>query len=115
MTDTQLTARLDRLAAADLGALHGRSLLATQDWSTAEIELLCQTAELLELLDRAGVPTRLFPHELHLALFFDASTRTKSSWAGAAARLGASPVILEGARPRSPTARPPRRPAPCSA
>jgi len=96
VTDTQLTARLDRLAAADLGALHGRSLLATQDWSTAEIELLCQTAELLELLDRAGVPTRLFPHELHLALFFDASTRTKSSWAGAAARLGASPVILEG-------------------
>ena len=96
MTDIQLATRLDRLATADLGALHGRSLLATQDWSTAEIELLCQTAELLELLDRAGVPTRLFPHELHLALFFDASTRTKSSWAGAAARLGASPVILEG-------------------
>jgi len=96
VTDTPLASRLDRLAAADPGALRGRSLLATQDWSTAEIEFLCQTAELLELLDRAGVPTRLFPHELHLALFFDASTRTKSSWAGAAARLGASPVILEG-------------------
>src|SRR6185369_6488480 len=28
--------------------------------------------------------------------FFDNSTRTKSSWAGAAARLGAHPMIVDG-------------------
>lgn len=87
---------VEKLAAQDLSGLHGRSLLATQDWSRDEIDRLCEVADLFQRLDRAGVDLALFPRELHLALFFDASTRTKSSWAGAAARLGASPVILEG-------------------
>jgi knotted carbamoyltransferase YgeW len=43
-----------------------------------------------------GRKTPLFTEELFLALFFDRSTRTKSSWAGAAARLGARPIIIEG-------------------
>lgn len=96
MPSENLLSLVDRLAAHDLSGLHGRSLLATQDWTREEIDRLCEVAELLQDLDRAGVDLALFPRELHLALFFDASTRTKSSWAGAAARLGASPVILEG-------------------
>ena len=38
----------------------------------------------------------LFPQQLFWALFFDQSTRTKSSWAGAAARLGGQAVIVDG-------------------
>ena len=38
----------------------------------------------------------LLPNELAYALFFDNSTRTKSAWAGAAARLGMQPVIVDG-------------------
>jgi knotted carbamoyltransferase YgeW len=87
---------LDRLAGLELESLHGRSLLLTRDWTLPELETLASLAELFAILDREGVPLALFPNELHLALFFDASTRTRSSWAGAAARLGARPVVLDG-------------------
>jgi knotted carbamoyltransferase YgeW len=90
-------ARLERLDATAVEKLHGRSLLLTQDWSPEDIEALCRLAETLEAFDRARIPTTLFPDELFYALFFDASTRTKSSWAGASARLGAHPNIVDGA------------------
>lgn len=77
-------------------ALHGRSLLTTHDWSADDLDTLLAVAERLEALDRAGVATRLLPDELAYAMFFDNSTRTKSAWAGAAARLGMQPVIVDG-------------------
>ena len=86
----------DRLDAATLASLHGRSMLVTQDWTTTEIETLCSLAETLQGLDRQGRVPALFPQELFWALFFDQSTRTKSSWAGAAARLGGQAVIVDG-------------------
>ena len=76
--------------------LHGRSMLLTQDWTTAEIDTLCTLAEALQSLDRVGRVPALFPQQLFWALFFDQSTRTKSSWAGAAARLGGQAVIVDG-------------------
>ncbi len=79
-----------------LESLHGKSMLLTSDWAADEIATLCQTAELFEALDRAGVKTPLFEHQLNLAVFFDASTRTKSSWAGASARLGSTPIVFDG-------------------
>lgn len=88
--------RLERLEAAAVERLFGRSLLLTQDWSGDDIEALCRLAECLEAFDRAAVPVTLFPNELFYALFFDSSTRTKSSWAGASARLGAHPNIVDG-------------------
>ncbi len=88
---------LEGLDGEALGALYRRSLLLTSEWSGSELELLCGLAEAFEALDRAGVATALFPNELHLAVFFDSSTRTKSSWAGAAARLGARPLVVDGA------------------
>jgi knotted carbamoyltransferase YgeW len=88
---------LDRLTDLGVEGLHGRSLLLTREWTLPELETLATLAELLEALDRAGVQVPLFPNELHLALFFDSSTRTRSSWAGAAARLGARPVVVDGA------------------
>jgi knotted carbamoyltransferase YgeW len=79
-----------------LGALHGRSLLLTQEWTTGDLDALLDLAARLEALDRAGRRTALLPDQLAYALFFDNSTRTKSAWAGAAARLGMQPVIVDG-------------------
>lgn len=84
------------LDAPSLAALHGRSLLLTQDWPTAALDALLALASRLEALDRAGKRTALLPDQLAYALFFDNSTRTKSAWAGAAARLGMQPVIVDG-------------------
>ena len=77
-------------------ALRGRSLLTTHDWSAADLDALLAVASRLEALDRAGASTAFLPDELAYAMFFDNSTRTKSAWAGAAARLGMQPVIVDG-------------------
>lgn len=87
---------MDPLEPAALAALRGRSLLLTQDWSTRELDVLLALAARLEALDRAGRRTAFLPDSLAYALFFDNSTRTKSAWAGAAARLGMRPVIVDG-------------------
>lgn len=88
-----MTGALDTQALADL---HGRSLLLTQDWSRQHLDALLALASALEQLDRKGTRTALLPDALAYALFFDNSTRTKSAWAGAAARLGMQPVIVAG-------------------
>ena len=79
-----------------LQSLRGRSMLLTSEWTRDELEVVCRVAEIFEHLDRRRVPVRLLDGELHYALFFDNSTRTKSSWAGAAARLGAHPMVVDG-------------------
>jgi len=82
--------------AATLGSLLGRSLLATEDWSTPELDALLAVARRFEAVDRAGRSLALLRDQLAYALFFDNSTRTKSAWAGAAARLGMQSVIVDG-------------------
>jgi aspartate carbamoyltransferase catalytic subunit len=84
---SRAAARLEALASADVAALYGKSLLRTRDWSADDLESLCRVAEAMEALDFAGVATPLFPHQLFWALFFDSSTRTKSSWAGGSAPI----------------------------
>ena len=76
--------------------LHGRSLLTTHEWTVTELDALLAVAAEFERLDRLGIRTNLLPDELAYAMFFDNSTRTKSAWAGAAARLGMHPVIVDG-------------------
>jgi knotted carbamoyltransferase YgeW len=79
-----------------LARLYGKSLLLTDDYTAEELEALVSVAERFAALDRAGTKTPLLGNELAYALFFDNSTRTKSAWAGAAARLGMQPVIVDG-------------------
>ena len=79
-----------------LDTLLGRSLLTTQEWSTDDLASLRAVARSLADLDRRGIRTPLCPDELAWAVFFDQSTRTNSAWAGAAARLGMQPVIVDG-------------------
>jgi len=83
-------------AVLDDVALYGRSMLLTSEWSRRELEALCDVAAALERRDRLGLATPLLPNELHYALFFDNSTRTKSSWAGASVRLGGQPMVVDG-------------------
>lgn len=97
-----MTAPLDleaALGALDQGALdrlRGESLMTTQDWTADDLETVRDLARAFGALDRSGVVTPLCPNELAWAVFFDQSTRTKSAWAGAAARLGMQPVIVDG-------------------
>jgi knotted carbamoyltransferase YgeW len=79
-----------------LASLRGRSLLTTHDWSAAELDAVLALAARFQEMDRGGDSTALLPNELAYAMFFDNSTRTKSAWAGAAARLGMQPVIVDG-------------------
>ncbi len=80
----------------DNAGLLGRSLLTTQEWSDADLATVRSIARALASLDQRGIRTHLCPDELAWAVFFDQSTRTKSAWAGAAARLGMHPVIVDG-------------------
>ncbi len=84
------------LSEAALAAIEGRSLHVTGDFNTEGLSAVLDLAETFWQLDRAGVRTPLCPQELAYALFFDNSTRTRSAWAGAAARLGMHPVIVDG-------------------
>ena len=90
------TATLPELNADLIKSLFGRSLLITREWSTPELDALLAVASHFQSADRAGRSTAMLPDELAWALFFDQSTRTKSAWAGAAARLGMRPVIVDG-------------------
>ena len=92
-----IQALLEELDPVSLKALFGRSMLLTQEWALHELQTLAQVAKVFEGLDREGIRAPLFPEELCYALFCDSSTRTRSSWAGAAARLGARPVVVDGA------------------
>jgi len=79
-----------------LHGLLGKSLLSTQDFTEPELDQVLAVARTFETFDRAGIKADLLRNELAWALFFDNSTRTKSAWAGAAARLGMQPVIVDG-------------------
>ena len=83
-------------APARFAPLLGRSMLLTSDWTREELDTLGEIARRFQAADRAGRLRALLPDELAYALFFDNSTRTKSAWAGAAARLGMRPVIVDG-------------------
>ncbi len=88
---------LPALDASAIESLLGRSMYSTADWSRDELASLLSVAESFEALDRVGRKAELLRAQLAYALFFDQSTRTKSAWAGAAARLGMHPVIVDGA------------------
>ena len=93
---TSAQSAVESLASIGLDTLLGRSLSTTDAWASDELDAIRTLARALATLDRAGVSTAVCPDELAWALFFDQSTRTRSAWAGAAARLGMAPVIADG-------------------
>ncbi len=87
---------IEALGAHRFDTLAGRSLSTTTAWERADLDAVRALARAFATLDRGGASTALCPDELAWALFFDQSTRTRSAWAGAAARLGMAPVIVDG-------------------
>ncbi len=76
------------------GALRGRDLITTQDWSTAELEELLSLAADLKQKKRAGEPTPLLPAKTLYMIFFDASTRTRNSFETGMTQLGGHAIYL---------------------
>lgn len=76
--------------------LYGKSLFETKDWKIDEINTLMEVCDFLQKRDMKGKSIELLRNKLMIALFFDNSTRTKTSWAGASVRLGGTPVIIDG-------------------
>jgi len=87
---------LPKLDPAALARLHGKSALLTTDLDRVELDTVLDLAAWFAARDLAGGRSHLLPDELAYAVFFDNSTRTKSAWAGATARLGMQPVIVDG-------------------
>jgi len=79
-----------------LDKLIGNSLVTTHEWPVEDLAAVRALARSLAEFDRNGIRTPLCANELAWAVFFDQSTRTKSAWGGAAARLGMQPVIVDG-------------------
>ncbi|MGE0712695.1 MAG: hypothetical protein AB7N76_09195 [Planctomycetota bacterium] len=86
-----------RLAALDteaLDGLFGRELRDPLTWTRTELETLLQVADQLEALDRRLVRIPMLPDELAVAVFCGPEPTARWSWAGAAARLGMTPLLL---------------------
>ena len=74
--------------------LQGRNFLSTQDWSVDELETLFSVAARLKADRAAGVPTRLLEDKTLYMIFFDSSTRTRTSFETGMTQLGGHGVYL---------------------
>ena len=68
--------------------LYGRDFLLTTDKSLVDLEAVLRLADILRMLWRANVSTRVFQTGLAIAQFRDKSTRTRFSFASASNLLG---------------------------
>ncbi len=74
--------------------LQGRNFLSTQDWSVDELETLFSLAARLKADRAAGVPTRLLEDKTLYMIFFDSSTRTRTSFETGMTQLGGHGIYL---------------------
>ncbi len=75
--------------------LTGRDLLATQDWSREELEQAIESALLIKKLYKAGSVPELFKDRTMFMLFYNTSTRTRSSFEAAATILGGHSQFID--------------------
>ncbi|HEV3310182.1 MAG TPA: ornithine carbamoyltransferase [Chloroflexota bacterium] len=68
--------------------LRGKDYIATQDWTTEEIETLLDTSLDLKRRFALGEPTRLLPDKTLFMIFFDKSTRTRNAFEAGMTQLG---------------------------
>ncbi len=78
----------------DAAGLKGRDFLSTQDWSVDELETLFALAARLKADRKAGIPTRLLEDKTLYMIFFDSSTRTRSSFETGITQLGGHGIYL---------------------
>jgi len=97
MKDLFLDEKLEELAGLQAD-LFNRDFLLTWEHSPAEIRAILLAAECLQALYGAGRSLRLFDTGLAVSIFRDQSTRTRFSFASAAAALGLTQADLDEAK-----------------
>ncbi len=80
--------------------LVGRDLLATQDWNRDELELAIDSAMRVKKLYKEGSLPELFKDKTMFMLFYNTSTRTRSSFEAAATILGGHSQFIDFASTR---------------
>ena len=78
----------------ETAGLKGRDFLSTQDWSVDELETLFSLAAQLKADRKAGLPTRLLEDKTLYMIFFDSSTRTRTSFETGITQLGGHGIYL---------------------
>lgn len=78
----------------EAAGLQGRNFLSTQDWSVDELETLFSLSARLKADRTAGVPTRLLEDKTLYMIFFDSSTRTRTSFETGVTQLGGHGIYL---------------------
>lgn len=68
--------------------LRGKDYIATQEWSTEEIDTLLDVSMSLKRQFALGEPTRLLPDKTLFMIFFDKSTRTRNAFEAGMTQLG---------------------------
>lgn len=68
--------------------LRGKDYIATQDWTTEELETVLDTAQDLKRRFALEEPTRLLPDKTLFMIFFDKSTRTRNAFEAGMTQLG---------------------------
>jgi N-acetylornithine carbamoyltransferase len=74
--------------------LRGKHFITTQDWTVDELEQVFSLAEELKTANREGRPTLLLPAKTLYMIFFDASTRTRTSFETGITQLGGHGIFL---------------------
>jgi ornithine carbamoyltransferase len=63
-----------------LTTLRGKDFIATQDWTTEELDALVEASFDLKRRFALGEPTRLLRDKTLFMIFFDKSTRTRNAF-----------------------------------
>jgi ornithine carbamoyltransferase len=80
--------------------LHGKDLISTQDWKKEEIDYLMEFAKDIKQKYRSGSVPELFKNKTFFMLFYNTSTRTRSSFEAAATVLGGHSQFIDFATTR---------------
>jgi ornithine carbamoyltransferase len=80
--------------------LRGKDLISTQDWTREEIDYLMDFAADIKKRYKAGSVPELFKNRTFFMLFYNTSTRTRSSFEAAATILGGHSQFIDFATTR---------------
>ncbi|MEM0075829.1 MAG: hypothetical protein QXV84_05735, partial [Conexivisphaerales archaeon] len=68
--------------------ISGKDLISTQDWSLEELKFVIESAKEIKRMKYLGNVPELFKNKTMFMLFYNTSTRTRSSFESAATLLG---------------------------
>jgi len=98
-SDTSIS-RVPRIADMRPQDLHGKDLISTQEWKRDEIDYLMDFAADIKRNYRTNAVPELFKNRTFFMLFYNTSTRTRSSFEAAATILGGHSQFIDFATTR---------------